>query len=74
MYLDLEKDLLLLLDGDLLPERAGESVAEPLPHFDWIDDLDTELDLLRDCECDLEPDAEQDLDRLLDLERLHEGE
>lgn len=77
-YLDLEKDLLLelqyKLDADLLPERAGESVAEQLPDFDRADDFETELDLLWDCEWDLELDAEQDLDRLLDLERLHEGE
>jgi len=56
------------LDADLLPERAGELEAERLPDFERAGDLDTDLDLLRDCERDLVPDAERDLDRLLDLE------
>jgi len=46
------------LDADLLPERAGESLAEQLPDFDWADDFETELDLFPDCERDLELDAE----------------
>jgi len=57
---------------DLLPERSSEFEPVLLPEFDRAGDLDTDLDLLLDCESDLEPDAELDLDRLLDLERLPE--
>lgn len=72
IYLDLgdmlpDLDLAGELDADLLPERAGELEAERLPA-----DLDADLDLLRDRERDLEVEADRDLDRLSDLERLRE--
>jgi len=53
------------LDVDLLPERSSELEVVLLPDFDWAGDLDTDLDLLEDCDSNLEPDVERDLDRLL---------
>jgi len=61
-------DLEYELYGDVLLERAGELEVERLPDFIRAADLDTDLDLLLDCERRLVPDAERDLDMLLDLE------